>query len=807
MDAGAGLRRLRRRRREVWGRVLAELGAARRRLRKRWLVLSVLLFVIAAMFATAAVVYAHYAEDLPSVEGFGTASLSQVTRVFASDGKTLLMEHYLQNRTVVDLPHISPDLQNATIAVEDKDFYSHSGVDPVRVVGAAIYDLTHRQSAQGASTITQQVVKSAVLKAPERSLSRKIKELILATQLEAHYDKRRILEMYLNNNSYANANYGIETAAQAYFHVHAKDLQLPEASFLAGIPQSPSRYDPLTSDGYAATRERQKVVLDAMVRAGYISRTQADAAFAKDLAAEIKTAAPLQLQPQTGVAPHFADYVLDQLYKKYGQTYVDHAGLTVVTTLDPHAQDILTRAVHDEVDAVAKVTRQGRDPVDGQATYGPNNGAAIVISPQTGAVLAMVGSYDYNQAAINGARNNTVGSQLDYLGTQLEGDPHEVGSSFKGYVYSTALANGYSPSSTLQDANGHLPGFDSQGLSDWDFKQLGNISLAYSIQQSRNISSARLLQAMSVPRVFATAEALGIPAPSLRCFSGRTEIPCGLSVTLGVTPLAMIDHVAAYGAFANGGRRVHPWVVAKITDNTGRVVLDQRTPTMEQAIPAHVAVQMADILKGAERPGGWNLSIPFGNKSGTTEHFQDSYFVGFSSDLAIGAWMGHTDAHGVQSHMNTIFGENGAGYIMRDFVRGWYSGSSPPDFGQPDRPLDPCHPQPRASPSPSPSPSRPPSPSGSPRRGAPTPPPGYPRAPYQYPDVQPVAAPAVPLSVLCATPSPGPQPSGGPIAPSPQPSASGTPGSPPPGPIIVEPTPSDLPSPHPTCTVLQPFCH
>jgi membrane peptidoglycan carboxypeptidase len=775
---------LRRRRRVALGRALPRVGAWRGLRPHPWrLILAGLLLLVAAGLGGTAVVYHHYAQDLPSIEGFGTASLSQVTRVFASDGRTLLAEHYAnqENRTVVDLTHISVPLQQATIAVEDRDFYSHNGIDPLRIVGALVYDLTHRQAAQGASTITQQVVKTAVLKAPERSLNRKVKELILAVQLDSHYSKQQILAMYLNDNNYGNSAYGIEAAAQTYFHVHAKDLQLPEASFLAGIPNSPARFNPLTPDGYGAARGRQRVVLDAMVHAGYITSRQADAAWAKDLEGEIKATTTAVEQPQTDVAPHFADYVFQLMQERYGQNFVDHGGLTVITTLDPHAQQLLTDAVQTEVANVARVTRPGPNPDGGYFGYAPNDGAALVMSPQTGAILALVGSVDYHNPAIQGDTDMPVE------------EPRQVGSSFKSYVYATALANGYTPSSTLEDS-GCIPIGAGQCTSDFDGRQLGGISLAYSIQQSRNISSEHLFLALGPDRVFATAKALGVDPAIFDC----ARCNHGASATLGTNPMPMIEHVAAYGAFANGGRRVHPWAIARITDNTGRVILDQRTPPMEQAIPAQVALQMAEILKGAERPAGWSLSIPFANKSGTTEHWTDSWFMGFSTDLVIGTWMGHTDKHFDQFPQHVIYGENGAGLIMRDFVKAWYAGTSPPDFGA-GRRLDPC----RAAPA-SASASASPAPQSSRNQRA-----GVPQAPYQYaPAPLPQASPGADLSVLCAIPS---APPGAAVytTPSPQPAPPPNPDSPPP-PIIVESSPTPgAPTPHPSsrCTILQPFCH
>jgi membrane peptidoglycan carboxypeptidase len=704
------------------------------------------LLALGAGVLAAGAVWASYSADLPSVDGFGTASLSQITRIYASDGTTLLQERYGQNRTVVPLDHISLSLQHATIAIEDREFYKHSGFDAPRIASAAYYDLTHRAAARGASTITQQVVKNSLLSpdlAQTRSADRKIKEFILAIQLENRYSKPRILEMYLNSIYYGNGAYGIEAASQTYFGLHARDLPLPEAALLAGVPQNPTLHDPFTVAGLASAKGRQHDILKAMVTSGYITQAEADDAYLKDLKPELDAATKQVAAPTSSLAPHFADYVLSQLRAKYGAGVVDRGGLTVITTLSPKLQQLAQAAVSREVAAVARITPRGTDPTDHQPSYPPNTGAMLVLSPQTGAVLAMVGSNNYNDAGINGSVNNTI-------------EPHQVGSSFKPYTYATALANGYTASSTLLDANPNFPGFPSYHPSDFDGRQLGNISLASSLQQSRNLSSIHLFQALGSQRVFATAEALGVP-PEI--FANPDP-----SAALGTNQMSMIDHVAAYAGFANGGRRVHPWAIARVTDSTGRVLEDNRAAQMSQAIPTEVAAQLTDILKGSEKPAGWNIPFPVAMKSGTSEFWNDSWYVGYTSDLAMGVWMGHTDSHSAHLHQNRIYGENGAGLILRDFVRDWYQGHAPADL---IRPRTTCSTS-TATPTP--------------RPGA-TPRSAEPNVPYELADPgSQAAAVAVPLRA-CPSPAPRrvvPNPSPG-SAPTPAASPRAAPASPRPG--------------------------
>lgn len=640
----------------------------RRFRRWRWRRIGVILAtVVVAVLVGGNVAWSNYTANLPAVDNMASETLSQVTRIYASDATTLLEERFSENRQVVPLDRIGKVLQEATVAVEDRGFYNHGGYDLPRVVGAAIHDLTQGDSSQGASTITMQVVKNTVLP-PEpqaRSLDWKLKELVLASQLETRYSKAEILGFYLNSIYYGRSAYGAEAAAEAYFGHSARDLTLAEASFLAGLPQSPARYDTATAEGLAAARDRQHVVLDAMVNSGKASATDATAAAAVDLQGELDAAAGVPNKGRVSVAPHFVDFVLDQLRRQLGDQAVARGGLTVVTTLSPRAQQAAEKAVVDEVAAVGRATPTIPRDADGQPASGPNNGAALVISPQTGAILAMVGSRDYGDASINGARNMTVD------------EPRQVGSSFKPYTYATALATGYTPGSVLQDANPNFASDPSYHPHDFDSRQMGAITLATSLQQSRNISSVHLFEAVGASRVFATAETLGIPPQYLRS--------TGLSATLGTNEMRMLDHVAAYGAFGNGGRRVSPWAIVRISDGQGRVIQDYSPHPLSPGISPSVAATLTGILKGAV-PSNYGLTIPVAAKSGTTEAYTDAWFIGYTTDLVVGAWMGRTDQRSARLHMNRVYGEVSAGLIMRDFLKAWYVGGRPADFIAPPVP-------------------------------------------------------------------------------------------------------------------------
>lgn len=587
------------------------------------------------LLAVGGLVYT-YAGDLPNLDRFGSEHLAQATRIYAHDGKglRLLEERYAERRTVVPLDSIAIGLRQATIAVEDRDFYSHRGVNPVRIGSAFVYDVLHREAAQGGSTITQQVIKTHLLGdwKSSRSFQRKLREAILAVEVESKYDKDRILETYLNNNFYGNGAYGIETAARTYFAKPAKDLTAGEASFLAGLPQRPSAYDPFRPEGLKRARARQRVVLDAMVREKYLTRAQAEAAYAQDLATPLKKAAEASQARRVSLAPHFVDYVVAQLETQYDAAFINRGGLTVITTLDAGAQEQAVSAVSRGVEAYRR--------------QGATNGALLALDVHTGAILAMVGSANY--------ADESIGGQVDIA---LAG--RAPGSSFKPYTYVTALSNGYTAASLLDDSHGR---FGTYEVHDWDNRELGPISLRESLAKSRNISSVRLLQALGTEKVFATTRALGISA----------KFEPVLSVTLGSQDVRMIEHVASYSSFANGGLRVRPFAIEEV--RVGDRVLsraDVRRDVGERVIAAAQAYLLTDILKEAVNPA-WNLRFPVAGKSGTTSDFKDSWFVGYTPEVAVGAWMGRTLSNPPRNEsMPGVWGELGGGMVWREFLRAY----------------------------------------------------------------------------------------------------------------------------------------
>src|SRR6184192_2762389 len=642
------------------GRSMAEAPVRRRRQRRpgghRWLRRIFLLTAVGLLtmlVGTGTLLYT-YAGELPSLDHLSAQSLPQTTRIYARDGVTLLEERYQQRRTVVALNDVSWDLRHATIAIEDRDFYNHGAVNPVRMLAAGVYDVLHQRAAQGGSTITQQLVKNYLLSgsASSRSLDRKARELVLSIQLERQYTKDQILEMYLNTIFYGNQSFGVEAAAQTYFGTSARRLDLAQSAFIAGLPQRPSYLNPFLTEGYVHARDRQHDVLSSMVRDGYITAAAADKAYAEDLGPKLAAAHQAAVGHRASLAPHFVDYVWSELEQRYDPSYLLRSGLKIVTTLDPKTQALAQQAVHDGIARYA-------------SSYRVNNGAMLVMNPHTGEVLAMVGSADYSNADIGGQVNYTTALR-------------QPGSSFKPYTYITALMNGWTPASPLDDSNG-AKAFPGYPVHDWDSRELGTITLRESLQKSRNISSVHLFKDVGIQKVFATARSLGISTP----------LDPSLPTTLGASELRMIDHLSAYSAFANGGHRVRALDVLEVRDAAG-TVLEANAPQPdagERVLPASATYMLTDILKGALHP---SMGFPVAAKSGTTTDFKDAWYIGYTSDLAVASWMGRTLSQPTPHNesMSTrayggLWGEIGPASSWKQFMKAYYGSKKPADWARP----------------------------------------------------------------------------------------------------------------------------
>ncbi len=604
----------------------------------------------------------YFAGDLPTIQQLQTSRLTQTSRILDRNGN-LIEALYHQNRTVVPLSKISIKLQRATIDTEDRSFYANSGVDYRRLLIAIGYDLTHHSSTLGGSTITEQVVKNDVLdtqEAQSRTISRKFHELVLAEEMERRYTKEQILELYLNSINYGNGAYGAEAAAETYFQVHAGQLTWGQASFLAGLPQAPSDYDPFgTPDQLAAAKQRWWEVLDSLVAVGDLSSAAANGAYNSDLLDKMVAAHKAVPSSHNPLTAHFVDYVEQYIAQKYGARALYEGGLMIYTTLDLATQALADRWVKA-----------------GVATYarrGVNTGAMLVMDPNDGEILAMVGSADYNNAAIRGQINLTGVDPLGWRG---------VGSSFKVYTYGAALQAGLiTPASRLNDASGVIGGHT---FNDWDANHEGYISLRVALAQSRNLPALWTYRKVGGAQVTTFMHQLGVTA--------TIENPDGVATTLGHDAISMAEHLAAYSAFDNGGYRISAHAVLKVVDADG-TVLESFDPNegRVQVISPDLGYVMTDLLRGPVRNYLGDLGRrPVAGKSGTTEAYTGSIFIGYTPGLAVAASMMHIDAgpqcksgyaylatnfppSGWMCPTGVLFGENVGISVWKPFLEAYYA--------------------------------------------------------------------------------------------------------------------------------------
>jgi len=611
----------------------------------------------------------YFAGDLPSIDAIQTANLIQTTRILDRNGN-LIEALYHENRTVVPLSKISVKLQRATIDTEDRTFYANSGVDYRRLLIAIVYDLTHRTGTLGGSTITEQVVKNDVLdttEAQSRTISRKFRELLLAEEMERRYTKQQILELYLNSINYGNGAYGAEAAAETYFHVHASELSWAQASFLAGLPQAPTDYDPFgTPDQLDAAKVRWREVLDGMVAVGDLSGSAADTIYAGDLLTRMLTLHKSLAIAHNPLTAHFVDYIVAYIKQRYGDVALYEGGLTITTTLDLSTQAMADKWVKSGVRTYAK--------------RGVNTGAMLVMNPSDGEILAMVGSADYNNAAIRGQINLTGTDPLGWRG---------VGSSFKVYTYGAALQAGLvTPASLLNDSTSVIGG---HSFSDWDGKHEGFITLRTALAQSRNLPALWTYSSEGGDRVVSFMHNLGVTAP--------IQTPDGVATTLGPDAISMTEHLAAYSAFDNGGYRVAAHAVLRVTDSSAKVLeaLDANAGRVSVVSP-ELGYMMTDLLRGPVKLylGGLGAR-PVAGKSGTTEAYTGSIFIGYTPDLAVAASLMHIDAgascnsgyaylattfspSGWQCPTSVLFGENVGVSVWKPFLEEYYSSHPWPAF-------------------------------------------------------------------------------------------------------------------------------
>jgi 1A family penicillin-binding protein len=594
--------------------------------------------------------YTYIAASLPAPEELQTRSFSFASAKIYDRNGGLLYEVFDPQggrRTLVPLERISPYLRQATIATEDKRFYQHPGVDPIGIARAVWQNVTEKSIVSGASTITQQLARTVFLSPEERTqrtLSRKIKEAVLATEITRRYSPDAILEIYLNTIYYGNLAYGIEAAAETYFGKTAADLSLAESALLAGLPQSPSIYDPFTNP--EAAKVRQFIVLGLMVEEGYITPAQAEAARSEEI--------QFVTQRTDIRAPHFVAYIRQLLEQKYGSAVLYQGGLQVYTTLDPHLQGIAERVAKEQITTLA----------DKHAT----NAALVAIRPSTGEILAMLGSVDFSNPEIDGQVN--VALRL-----------RQPGSAIKPVTYVAVFERGWTPATLIMDVPTEFPDGANPPYkpTNYDEKFHGPVLVRTALGSSYNIPAVKTLQYVGLPSFLEMAHRLGLYSLN------RPDY--GLSLTLGGGDVTLLELTGAYAVFANGGRRVPPVAVLRIVDNYGRVIEEYQPPESQQIISPQHAYLITSILSDNEArtpafgPNSvLNLSRPAAAKTGTTNDWRDNWTIGYTPDLVTGVWLGNSD----NTPMARISGVAGAGPIWHNFMEGALAETPPREFIRPD---------------------------------------------------------------------------------------------------------------------------
>jgi 1A family penicillin-binding protein len=606
--------------------------------------LLLLAFVASLAFLGAVAIYASYARELPDYTQLDRRRVFQTARILDRHGQLLgeFNDPEGGRRTLLPIDRIPQALRDATVAAEDANFYQHPGFDVVAILRALYQNVRGREIVSGASTITQQLIKNTLL-TPEQTPDRKIKEAILAWEVSRRYSKDRILELYLNEVYYGNRAYGVEAAAQTYFGRSVGELDLAELTFIAGLPQAPSTYDPYVNP--QGTRSRQDYVLEQMVRHGMIGRQEADNARAKPIALRPRQeSGPVQ-------APHFVNFIRQLLERSYSSDTLFREGLQIRTTLDLRLQRQAEQAARDQVDELRQ--------------RNASNAAVVAIRPSSGEILAMVGSVDYDDTSIAGQVNVALADR-------------QPGSALKPFTYLTAFQHGWAPSTMVMDVPTTFGG--TYTPLNYDQKFRGPVSVRRALGASLNVPAVKTLELVGMDAMLQTAHRMGINGL-------RDSARYGLSVTLGGGEVTLLDLTYSYAPFANNGfqaglpleaadrtptsRQFEPAAILEIRRGDGALLYELKPAEAKQVVDPGLAYLITDILSddearaetfGANSP--LKLGRPAAAKTGTTDNFRDSWVIGYTPDLVAGVWVGNSDG----SEMHNVVSASGAGKIWHTFM-------------------------------------------------------------------------------------------------------------------------------------------
>jgi penicillin-binding protein 1C len=606
-------------------------------------------FGLVAGLIAVAVVFAWVSRDLPDPHRLLNRRVQATTKIWDRTGKNLLYEiHGAQKRTLVELDQVASVAVKAAIVSEDRNFYEHKGFQ-LRSLFRAFLQAFRRGRVEGTSTITQQLIKNAIL-TNERALSRKAKELILAYQIERKFSKDEILKMYFNEIPYGSTAYGIESAAQTYFGKSAKDLEAAESALLAAMVRAPSRLSP-----YGTHKEEllwwQRFILDGMAEEGYLTKEEAEAAKTVDVIALIKP------RRDAIYAPHFVLHVKELLSEKYGEREVENGGLNVITTLDFDKQKLAEEVVTNGMENVR--------------AYGGSNAALLAMEAKSGQVLAMVGSADYFDKEHDGNVNVTL-------------RPRQPGSSFKPIVYAAAFEKGYTPNTVVFDVNTSFP--TDLGTpyepKNYDLSEHGPVTLKKALAGSLNIPAVKALYLVGIDKAIDSAEKMGYST-----LKDRSRF--GLSLVLGGAEVKLVEHVAAFAVFATEGTYRAPAYILRVDGPDGKPLEEWKDEPRREVLSVQTARNINNILSdNAARAyifGEKNyLTLPdrpVAAKTGTTNRFVDAWTMGYTPGLVAGVWVGNNDNTEMKSKAD---GSRVAAPIWQEFMKKAHEGAAIEPFAPPD---------------------------------------------------------------------------------------------------------------------------
>jgi len=604
--------------------------------------LSLFVFLFLAAIGT----FAYIAKDLPNPGMLTNRVIVESTKIYDRTGTHLLYDvHGEEKRTVISFADMPDVVKYATISLEDQDFYSHHGIKITSILRSVFKDIVQLGKAQGGSTITQQFVKNSLL-TNEKTLLRKVKEVILSLEMETKFSKDEILAMYLNEIPYGSSAYGIEAASQTFFGKPARELTLDEAAVITSLPQATAYYSPYGSHTDALIG-RKGFALKTMARLGYITQEQADDA--------INTNTLSKIQPQKNIiaAPHFVMYIKDYLQQKYGDQAVEQGGYKVTTTLDWEKQQIAERAV--------------RDGAEKNKKWKAANAALVAMDPNTGQILSMVGSKDYfgtsEPAGCISGKSCTFEPNFNVAIAE-----RQPGSSFKPYVYLTAFAKGYLPETILYDTKTQFETAEGKSYepNNYDGKFHGPLPMMKTLGGSLNIPAVKTLYLVGINDAITMAKNLGITG-----LNDPSRL--GLSLVLGGGEVRLIDHVSAYSTLATGGIKHPETAILRIEDAKGNVVEEFNPNAGERVVDEKYVAMLDSVLSNND-----NRAWVFGDKSplrfdtrpvvaktGTTNEFRDGWTIGYTPSLVVGVWAGNNDNSPMVTGSD---GVNVAAPIWRSFL-------------------------------------------------------------------------------------------------------------------------------------------